>query len=254
MAQSRDSERLVDTLCREVGLFEEKVVSLQEKCSQVRDCIAALCEKLRQSRSLFPPHGGDRQVSGRGTGPEKLSAAEIAEACGIKDHVEQARSSGGADCRPDLIVHEPDDRIIIIDCQLTGCGLTGLSLREMVGSRLRELAAMPEPGPERADCARILYVPTRLDPAACAAAEESGVTIASPADLLIILGTVALRWLTCTCGQKARSVVDQGQDLVDVMSTFISDFTETEKLLCELVNDCALASRNREQSGAPMHA
>jgi chromosome segregation ATPase len=53
-------------------------------------------------------------------------------------------------------------------------------------------------------------------------------------------------------GQEARAVVDRGQDLVDVLSSFISDFTETEKILCELVNDCSLTSRRSEQAGASM--
>jgi RmuC family len=259
MVQSFDSERLVDALSREVGLLEEKVANLEEKCSEIRNCIAAVSETLRQSRSFFSRPGGGASTSRR---PEEkregLSPAVIAELCGMKDHIELIPPVDEPGSLANLVVHEPGERtIIFVDGQLSGCRLEGARLIEAARSRLQQLAAMPSDG---SDLVRVLYVPE--DAAGCCGgyeelleeAERRRVTVASPAHLLSILGSVALRWLTFTCGQNARAVVDRGQDLVDVVSAFISDFTETEKLLCELVNDCALASRRREQAGASLHA
>jgi len=248
MVDSRSSERLVDVLCREVGRFEEKVSNLEEKCRQILVCISALSEKLRTSCD-FLPQGGERRGCADGMAPAGMAAL-----CGIADHAEQALSSDTGDSCPDLIVHEPDERIIYIDGRLSECGPDGTPTPEMLRAGMARLEAVCPPGAERADFLRILSVPVPPDPETSREALRKGVVIACPSDLLSILGSVALRWLTFACGQKARAVVDQGQDLVDVMSAFIADFTEAEKQLCGLVNDCALSSRHRERDGAVLHA
>ena len=255
MVQPLDSERLVDALSREVGQFEEKVGSLEAKCSHIRDCIAALAETLRQSRNCFSTSGAGLPASCSSVqAPGALSPLRIAESCGIKDHVELIRSAK----EPDLVVHEPGDRsIIFVDGQLRG--LEGPLLAEAARRRLKELGAMPA-DQEGAEVVKVLYVPA--DPAECGGgyeqlleeAEGRRIAVATPAALLSMFAGVALRWLTFTCGQNARAVVDRGQDLVDVVSAFIADFTETEKLLCELVNDCALTSRRRQETSASLHA
>jgi len=242
MVQSRGSEPLVDALCREVGRFEEKVANLEVRCSQILGCISALSEKLKQSRSFFSQHGAEG-----GALMEGIPPARIAELCGIKDHVEERRSADPGDSCRDLIVHEPDERTIFIDAGLSQSGFRGAPPLELVRAGIARLEGVSQP-------LRILYVPAQPDPAVCREAEGKRVVVASPSDLVAIFGTVALRWLTFSCGQKARAVVDQGQDLVDVMSAFISDFTDTEKELCELVNDCALSSRSRERDGAALRA
>jgi len=60
----------------------------------------------------------------------------------------------------------------------------------------------------------------------------------------------AITRLCITCGQNARTLVDKGQDLVDDLSAFIADFTESEKGLCALVEDFAQASRLLEKTHA----
>jgi len=60
----------------------------------------------------------------------------------------------------------------------------------------------------------------------------------------------AIARLCSACGQNARTLVDKGQDLVDDMSAFISDFTESEKGLCALVEDFARASRHPDAAHA----
>lgn len=50
--------------------------------------------------------------------------------------------------------------------------------------------------------------------------------------------------------RATRCLVDRGQDLVDDLSAFIADFTESEKTLCSLVEDCARASRQAEARAA----
>ncbi len=60
----------------------------------------------------------------------------------------------------------------------------------------------------------------------------------------------AIAELCGTCGRNARTLVDKGQDLVDDLSAFISDFTESEKGLCAFVDDCAQASRLLEKTHA----
>jgi RmuC family len=252
MVQSLDSERLVDALSREVGQFEEKVATLEEKCSHIRDCIAALSHALKQSRKCLSLSGKE---------PEALSPAGIAEVCGIRDHVELIQAIDEPVGLTNLVVREPGERtVIFVDGQLSGCRLDGPRLLEAARRRLPRLAAMAWAEGEGTEVTRVLFVPMEISAGIeghgllLEEAEGLGITVASPAALASILGRIALRWVTYACGQNARAVVDRGQDLVDVVSAFIADFTETEKLLCDLVNDCALASRRREQTGAPLHA
>ena len=67
---------------------------------------------------------------------------------------------------------------------------------------------------------------------------------AEASTLFLLLRCVGLKWLSLTCARDARSFVNAGQDLVEDFSAFISDFTDSENGLCDLVESFARVARS----------
>jgi len=234
MVAGQDSELLIRTLAREIGQFEEKVSGLEGKCREVRRCIAGLAEELAAARSSFsqtPPIENPTD--------KDISLAEAAELCGMKDHVDIVRQEPGDSV--DLVIHEPGGEAILVDGRLFGGRPCDADLYEA----LRRIPAHEAGHGGRG--LTMVYVPRELTRADCQGLSEHGITVAPPSVLFSLLRATALRWLRFTCGQNARGLVDRGQDLVDDLSAFISDFTEKEKYLCAFVQDCNQASRLLEE-------
>jgi len=254
MTSPLDCEPLLEALSREIGQFEGRVAILEEKCGQIRACIHGLVEEFRETR------GSAKLPEDRGQAEDRLSLAHVAELCGMKNHVELARKTGNPDDNCiEMVVHEPDGGIITVDGFLGGCRLDDGKLLEEVRNRIAHLCSRQKQ--ERGGNVSgilLIYVPVELDVSACFAGHEQiledaqgqRIVVAPPSALFSVLKNTAVRWLSFTCGRSARAIVDRGQDLVDELSAFIGDFTESEKLLCSLVDDCAQAARRRKQTFA----
>lgn len=230
-----DCERLLETLSREIGQFEGKVADLEAKCTQIRSRIAGLAREIRGAGSSLPPNN-------LGTSPntkahEGDSLAAVVESSGMKDHVELVQGKGDGS---DIIIHEPGG------AQIAVYGLSGAPEQ----SEIAEVSSRLIHDRAGSSSLHVMYVPAELDLPLVEGMAAQGIVVASPSVLFSILRGVALQWLSFACGQNARAIVDGGQDLVDELSAFIADFTESEKALCALVDTCAQASRRREQARA----
>jgi len=246
------AEQLAERLAREIGLFERKVEALEERCRQIRLCAARLASELSAASSSFSAStpAGD----GLGACREDLETPvlRLVELCGIKDHVENAHSKDAFGGRVGLIIHEPGGGILTIEGPLPSGELDNNEICEALRRRIAELGERPA-GRNAASCAvTVLYVPRELGVPASLVEEEERVSealghrvvVAPPSILFAILKGVAIRWLSFSCARNARALVDNGQDLVDDLSGFISDFTESEKNLCAFVDRCVEASRS----------
>jgi len=144
-----------------------------------------------------------------------------------------------------MIVHEPGGECILVDGQLSPACLGGTGLQEVIR---RHVELLSQKTRERAHLGSsvVVYVPREISPAMPDLPGDSAVqhfVIASAPTLLLILRSVAARWLVQACATGMRSLVDSAQDLVADFSSFISDFTENEGRLSALVESCAQAAR-----------
>ncbi len=239
MVGGQDSELLIRTLAREIGQFEEKVSGLEGKCREVRGRLAGLSEELRAMRGSL-----SQTLPVENPTDQDISLAEAAELCGMKDHVDIIRREAGDNV--DLVIHEPGGETILVDGRLRG----GRQCEADLYEALKEIPARDAGHARRG--LTMVYVSRELSRADCRDLSERGIMVAPPSVLFPLLRTIALRWLRLACGQNARGLVDRGQDLVDDLSAFISDFTEKEKYLCAFVEDCNQSLRLLEELSASM--
>ncbi|HUI73002.1 MAG TPA: DNA recombination protein RmuC [Spirochaetia bacterium] len=239
MTSPLDCEPIIEALSRQIGQFEGRVAILEGKCMQMRSCIGRLVEEFHTARGSTTIADEHEQAH------ERLTVARVVELCGMKSHVELDYEAIR------MIVHEPDGGCVTVDAVLGTTRLDEEKLEEEIRNRLDYLC-------HSVAAVDVMFVPVELDLRACFAGHEQllqeaagrHVCVAPPSALLSIVRGIALRWISSACGHSARTIVDKGQDLVDELSAFISDFTETEKMLCSLVDDCAQAARRRGQSVA----
>jgi len=238
------AEQLAERLSREIGLFEQKVVALEERCRQIRLCAVKLASELHAASISFLGETPGGESPGACREATETPLIHLVELCGIKDHAEIICSRDGPDDRVDLIVHEPGGGTLSVDGQLQVRGLGNGEISEAVHRRMAELRARSVDNTSSSCAVRIVYVPLELSiPESTPAASGQRLVVATPSALFAILKGVAIRWLSFSCARNARALVDSGQDLVDDLSSFISDFTESEKGLCDFVDRCIEASR-----------
>jgi DNA recombination protein RmuC len=188
----------------------------------------------------------------------ELTLRRVVELAGLSEHCdfdEQPAVGSGINAqRPDLIVHMPEGRDLVVDAktpldayleaieapteELRAAAVTRHA--QQVAERVRELASKAywsqlERSPEFA----VLFLPgdqflssaLAERPDLLDSALRSGVIIATPSTLIALLKAVAYGWRQTAMAENAARIRDLGQDLHRRLATFAAHFSKAGRQL-----------------------
>jgi DNA recombination protein RmuC len=205
----------------------------------------------------------------------ELTLRRVVELAGMSEHcdfTEQASvGAAGAAMRPDLIVHLPEERVLVIDAKapldayLEAIDAPSEELRalalarhaQQVEARVRELASkaywtqFPR-SPEFA----VLFLPgDQFFSSALAERPEllenalrDRVIVATPSTLIALLRAVAYGWRQVAAAENATQIRDLGQELHRRLATFMTHFFKAGRQLSGAVDayNSAVGSLERQ--------
>jgi DNA recombination protein RmuC len=205
----------------------------------------------------------------------ELTLRRVVELAGLSEHcdfTEQPTAvAAGATQRPDLVVHMPEGRQLVIDAKtpldayLEAIDAPSEELRalaltrhaQQLDARVRELAskaywAQFQPSPEFA----VLFLPgDQFLSSALAERPElldnalrAGVIIATPSTLIAVLKAVAYGWRQVAVAENAAQIRDLGQELHRRLASFLTHFSKAGRQLSGAVDayNSAVGSLERQ--------
>lgn len=250
---------------RERGVLTREIETLRGLNVRLSDEARQLTQALR----------GDTRVQG-GWGEAVLT--RVLESAGLVEHqhysIQQVyRDEGGGRPRPDVIVHLPQQRELVLDAKVS---LTAYERAISATVPAQRQAAMDEhlqslrrhiEGLARRDYAGLLhgrtldlvlmFVPIesalvdamRHDPALAGDALERGIALVSPSTLLLQLRVVAELWKQEQRYRHAQEIADRAGRLYDRFVGFVADLDQAreaqQRALHELDQACAKLKTGR---------
>jgi DNA recombination protein RmuC len=272
-------QQLVEPLRLALERTEAQVQSLERERREAFTSLRTQIETLaggsaqlqRETRNLV---SALRRPEVRGRWGE-LTLRRLVELAGLSEHcdfTEQLHVAGeGSSLRPDLVVHMPDSRDLVIDAKTPLDGYLAaidaqtdeeraLGLRrhaQQVDTRVRELASKGywmqfERSPEFA----VLFLPgDQFLSAALAERPEllenalgQSVIIATPSTLIALLKAVAYGWRQSAVAHNAAQIRDLGQELARRLGTFTAHLGTMGKRLGAAVEAYNAAVGSLERS------
>jgi DNA recombination protein RmuC len=208
----------------------------------------------------------------------EITLRRLVELSGMTLHVDfteqQHRSTESGSIRPDMVVHMPDQRDIVIDVKtpleayLSAAEAQndedrGLQLRrhaQIVGARVRELSSKQYWSQfERSPDFVVLFLPG--DQFLTAALQESpgliddslrqNVMLATPTSLVALLKIVAYGWKQSILADNAAEIRRLGEDLFKRLSVFVEHLGKLGKSLGSSVDSFNKAVGSLEQQVLP---
>ena len=176
----------------------------------------------------------------------------MVEASGLSAHcdfTEQAQAEQG---RPDLVVHLPGDRHIVIDAKVPDLSfLNELETSEPAqrkaaieqhAKKMRETVKTladrnyPQHIEGALDCV-VMFVPAESlfsaalegDPDLIIWAAERRITLATPTSLIALLSSVKVSWQYHTQSENARVIAEAAQELYSRLGVFVGHFDKIRK-------------------------
>jgi DNA recombination protein RmuC len=237
---------LVKPLADALESYRKRTEELEEKrlgdLSQVNDRLRELTGRTAQIASaLRSPHTRGRWG--------ELTLRRAAELAGLSAHCDfdEQRASDGGRLRPDMRVHLPGGRQIVIDAKVPLDGYLaaidssseeerGRALASHAGQVKRHIEALAARDygaqlPEALDFV-VLFLPhDALLATACEHQRDlveyalaKGVVFATPSTLFALLAAVALGWREEQLAQNAKEIVGLAQEMQDRLMTFAEHF------------------------------
>jgi DNA recombination protein RmuC len=188
----------------------------------------------------------------------ELTLRRVVELAGLSEHCDFTEQpsvgTAGAMLRPDLVVHLPEGRQLVVDAKtpldayLEAIDAPSEELRtaaldrhaQQLDGRVRELAskaywAQFEHSPEFA----VLFLPgdqflssaLTARPNLLDSALRASVIIATPSTLIAVLKAVAYGWRQVTVAQNAAQIRDLGQEIHRRLTSFLSHFSKAGRQL-----------------------
>ncbi|MCS7338320.1 MAG: DNA recombination protein RmuC, partial [Verrucomicrobiae bacterium] len=239
-------------------LLKEQLEAYQKRLDQsVRDQATALGEVRKQLEALAQ----QSQVLAQETHQFRLvlrsdrargrwgeeTLRRVVEVAGMSAHCDFTEQAQAGEVKPDLIVHLPGDRVIIVDAKVPELDfLSALDTADPVErakaleahaaklkQTIRDLAARDYPSqfPNALDYV-VLFLPAEsLFSAALEGdrdlivwAASKKIILATPASLIAILRAVSLSWQQHAQTENARKIAEAAQELYKRVVTFIEHF------------------------------
>jgi DNA recombination protein RmuC len=255
----RDSLARVE---RQVATLERDRVDQYARLGQQLETVAASGESLRHQTAALV--GALRSSNSRGTWGE-TQLRRVVEHAGMLarvDFTEQpsATSPEGRTVRPDLVVHLPGGKHLVVDAKAPMTAFLDASSSDDPGTRDRLLSAHAKalrghvdtlasraywqtfsPTPEMVVCFvpgdAVLAAALDVDPGLHEDAMAKRVVLASPATLMALLRTVAYTWQQDALAGNARALFEVGRELYERLGTLGSRTSKLGSTLHRAVED-----------------
>jgi len=272
-------QALVEPIRSALEKTEAQVLSLERERREAFGSLRSQIETLAQGQSALQRETRNlvtalRRPEVRGRWGE-LTLRRVVELAGLSEHCDFTEQPSVGDdtrmLRPDLVVHMPEGRKLVIDAKtplegyLDAIDAATEELRaqalarhaQQVEARVRELAskaywAQFEHSPEFA----VLFLPgDQFLSSALAERPElldnalrAGVIVTTPSTLIGLLKTVAHGWRQVAVAENAALIRDLGQDLHRRLVTFMAHFSKAGRLLSGAVDayNSAVGSLERQ--------
>ena len=219
--------------------------ALREQLDALSENSRTLSSETEQLRMIL----NSSQARGR-WGEETLR--RVVEAAGLSSHCDFSEQTGAAEGRPDMIVHLPEGRHIVVDAKSpdlsflndleSGDAAQRKSAIEQHGKKMREtIKALADRNyPEHIDGALdcvVMFVPAESlfsaalegDPDLIVWAAERRITMATPASLIALLRSVSVSWQFHSQSDNARAIAGAAQELYNRLGTFLGHLDKIRK-------------------------
>ncbi|HEX4582526.1 MAG TPA: DNA recombination protein RmuC [Acidobacteriaceae bacterium] len=251
--------QLLDPLKTRLQEFQSKVDQVYVQESRDRSALAQQVTSLLEMNQRLAAEARDLTQALKGAAKTQGDWGEmvlerILEAAGLRRGHEYTTQetiarADASRARPDVILHLPGDRKLVIDAKVslldygTYCATTDEALRRHTATRhcaslrehIRDLAARNYhclPGLETLDFV-ILFVP--IEPAFLLALEtdnnlwvdawEKNILLVSPSTLLFVVRTVAHLWRQEEQARNVQQIAERGAELYDKFAGFVDDLS-----------------------------
>jgi DNA recombination protein RmuC len=252
--------QLLDPLKTRLQEFQTKVDQVYVQESKDRSALAQQVTSLLEMNQRLAAEARDLTLALKGSAKTQGDWGEvilerILEAAGLRrGHEYTVQETIAREyatrARPDVILHLPGDRKLVIDAKVslldygTYCASTDDALRKHAATRhcaslrehIRDLAARNYhrlPGLETLDFV-ILFVP--IEPAFLLALETDGnlwvdaweknILLVSPSTLLFVVRTVAHLWKQEEQVRNVQQIAERGAELYDKFAGFVEDLSK----------------------------
>ena len=171
----------------------------------------------------------------------------VVEAAGLSSHCDFSEQPQAAEGRPDMIVHLPEGRHIVVDAKSpdlsflteleSGNAAQRKTAIEQHGKKMREtIKALADRNyPQHIDGALdcvVMFVPAESlfsaalegDPDLIVWAAGRRITLATPASLIALLRSVSVSWQYHSQSENARAIAGAAQELYNRLGTFLGHF------------------------------
>ena len=222
----------------QLGALREQLTTLSENSK-------SLSSETEQLRSILS------SSQARGTWGEE-TLRRVVEAAGLSSHCDFSEQTGSAEGRPDMIVHLPGGRHIVVDAKApdlsflkeleSGDAAQRKSAIQQHGKKMREtIKALADRNyPDHIDGALdcvVMFVPAESlfsaalegDPDLIVWAAERRITLATPTSLIALLSSVKVSWQYHSQSENARAIAEAAQELYNRIGTFIGHFNNIRK-------------------------
>ena len=214
--------------------------ALREQLDALSENSRSLSSETEQLRMIL----NSSQARGR-WGEETLR--RVVEAAGLSSHCDFSEQTGSSEGRPDMIVHLPGGRHIVVDAKApelsfldeleSGDAAQRRTAIEQHGKKMREtIKALADRNyPHHIDGALdcvVMFVPAESlfsaalegDPDLIVWAAERRITLATPTSLIALLSSVRVSWQYHSQSENARAIAEAAQQLYKRLGTFLGHF------------------------------
>ena len=219
--------------------------ALRQQLDTLSENSKSLSSETEQLRSILS------SSQARGTWGEE-TLRRVVEASGLSSHCDFSEQTGSAERRPDMIVHLPGGRHIVVDAKApdlsflkeleSGDAAQRKSAIEQHGKKMREtIKALADRNyPDHIDGALdcvVMFVPAESlfsaalegDPDLIVWAAERRITLATPTSLIALLSSVKVSWQYHSQSENAQAIAEAAQELYNRIGTFIGHFNNIRK-------------------------